>query len=73
MKYMLMMTGTKADFDWYAKWSKEDIQAEESSIDCAWYCLRIFVRSFPVVKLTRHLQGVRMSTDSPAKGGVYDV
>ena len=27
MKYMLMMTGTKADFEWYAKWSKEDLQA----------------------------------------------
>jgi hypothetical protein len=22
-----MMTGTKADFEWYAKWSKEDLQA----------------------------------------------
>ena len=28
MKYMLMMTGTKADFAWYAKWSKEDLQAQ---------------------------------------------
>jgi hypothetical protein len=27
MKYMLMMTGTKADFDWYAKWPKQDLQA----------------------------------------------
>ena len=27
MKYMLMMSGTKADFDWYAKWSKQDLQA----------------------------------------------
>jgi hypothetical protein len=27
MKYMLMMAGTKADFDWYAKWSKQDLQA----------------------------------------------
>jgi hypothetical protein len=27
MKYILMMMGTKADFDWYAKWSKEDLQA----------------------------------------------
>ena len=26
MKYMLMMTGTKAGFDWYATWSKEDVQ-----------------------------------------------
>jgi len=28
MKYILMMTGTKADFDWYSKWSKEDLQAQ---------------------------------------------
>src|SRR5271165_715658 len=27
MKYMLLMTGTKADFDWYAEWSKQDLQA----------------------------------------------
>lgn len=27
MKYILMMTGTKAEFDSYAKWSKEDLQA----------------------------------------------
>jgi hypothetical protein len=27
MKYMLLMTGTKADFDSYAKWSKADLQA----------------------------------------------
>lgn len=27
MKYILMMMGTRADFDWYAKWSKEDLQA----------------------------------------------
>jgi hypothetical protein len=27
MKYMLLMTGTKADFDGYAKWPKEDLQA----------------------------------------------
>jgi hypothetical protein len=26
MKYILMMNGTKADFDSYAKWSKEDLQ-----------------------------------------------
>ena len=26
-KYILMMTGTKAQFDWYAKWSKQDLQA----------------------------------------------
>ena len=27
MKYMLMMTGTKADFDWYSKWPKKDLEA----------------------------------------------
>jgi hypothetical protein len=27
MKYMLMMSGTKADFDWFVKWSKQDLQA----------------------------------------------
>ena len=27
MKFILMMTGTKADFDWYAKWSMEDLKA----------------------------------------------
>lgn len=27
MKYILMMTGTKADFDWYTRWQKEDLQA----------------------------------------------
>ena len=27
MKYILMMSGTKADFDWYAKWSKKDLEA----------------------------------------------
>jgi len=27
MKYMLLMTGTKGDFDAYAKWSKQDLQA----------------------------------------------
>ena len=27
MKYILMMTGTKADFEGYAKWSKEDLRA----------------------------------------------
>lgn len=27
MKYILMMMGTKADFDWYTKWSKQDLQA----------------------------------------------
>ena len=27
MKYMLLMTGKKSDFDWYAKWSKQDLQA----------------------------------------------
>lgn len=28
MKYILMMTGKKSDFDGYAKWSKEDLQAQ---------------------------------------------
>jgi hypothetical protein len=28
MKYILMMMGTKADFDWYTTWSKEDLQAQ---------------------------------------------
>jgi hypothetical protein len=28
MKYILMMAGTKADFDSYMKWSKEDFQAQ---------------------------------------------
>jgi hypothetical protein len=27
VKYILMMSGTKADFDWYAKWSKQDLEA----------------------------------------------
>ncbi len=27
MKYILMMTGTKADCNWYTTWSKEDLQA----------------------------------------------
>jgi hypothetical protein len=27
MKYMLMMMGTKANFDWFAQWSKQDLQA----------------------------------------------
>jgi hypothetical protein len=27
MKYMLMMNATKADFEWYAKWPKQDLQA----------------------------------------------
>jgi hypothetical protein len=27
MKYILMMSGTKADFDWYARWSSEEIEA----------------------------------------------
>jgi hypothetical protein len=27
MKYILMMSGTKADFDWYGKWSKQDLEA----------------------------------------------
>ncbi|HUI43147.1 MAG TPA: YciI family protein [Terriglobia bacterium] len=28
MKYILMMTGTKAQFNWYASWPKEDLQAQ---------------------------------------------
>jgi hypothetical protein len=28
MKYMLLMSGTKAAFDWYANWSKEDLRAQ---------------------------------------------
>ncbi|HEX3231792.1 MAG TPA: YciI family protein [Pyrinomonadaceae bacterium] len=27
MKYMLMVSGTKEMFEWYAKWPKEDLQA----------------------------------------------
>ena len=27
MKYILMMNATKADCDWYTRWSKEDLQA----------------------------------------------
>ena len=30
MKYILMMTATKAGFEWYAKWPKEAIQAQAS-------------------------------------------
>jgi hypothetical protein len=26
MKYILMMSGTKADIDWYLSWSKEDLE-----------------------------------------------
>lgn len=28
MKYILMMTGKKSDFEGYAKWSKNDLQAQ---------------------------------------------
>ena len=28
MKYILLMNGTKADCDWYLKWSKEELQAQ---------------------------------------------
>jgi hypothetical protein len=28
MKYILMMTGTKASFDWYTKWPKQVFQAQ---------------------------------------------
>jgi hypothetical protein len=27
MKYILMMSGTKADFEWYASWSRQELQA----------------------------------------------
>jgi len=27
MKYMLLMSATKAGFEWYSKWPKEDLQA----------------------------------------------
>ena len=27
MKYILLMNGTKADFEWYARWPKEDLEA----------------------------------------------
>jgi hypothetical protein len=27
MKYILMMNGTKADFEWYSRWPKQDLQA----------------------------------------------
>jgi hypothetical protein len=27
MKYILMMTGTKADFDWFVRWPKVDLKA----------------------------------------------
>ena len=30
MKYILMMSGNKSDFDDYAKWSKEDLEANVS-------------------------------------------
>ena len=28
MKYMLMLTGTKAEFDWYSKWTPKDYEAQ---------------------------------------------
>jgi len=28
MKYILMMMGTKANFEWYAKWPKQDLEAQ---------------------------------------------
>ncbi len=27
MKYILMMTGTKSDFDWFSTWPKQDLKA----------------------------------------------
>jgi hypothetical protein len=52
MKYMLMMTGTKAQFDWYAKWPKQDLLANIT-----------FMRAF-----SRHLdeEGVFVSTEGLA-------
>lgn len=32
MKYMLMMNATKADFEAYARWSKEELQANVASM-----------------------------------------
>jgi hypothetical protein len=32
MKYILMMSSTKADWDWYAKWPKKDLQANIASM-----------------------------------------
>jgi hypothetical protein len=26
VKYILMMSGTRADYEWYTRWSKEDLQ-----------------------------------------------
>jgi hypothetical protein len=28
VKYILMLSGTKADYEWYTKWSKTDLQAQ---------------------------------------------
>jgi hypothetical protein len=28
MKYILLLTGTKAEFDWYTKWSPQDYEAQ---------------------------------------------
>jgi hypothetical protein len=30
MKYILMMSATKAGFEWYAKWPKQDLQANSA-------------------------------------------
>ena len=30
MKYMLLMNGTKADYEWYARWPKQDLQAHQA-------------------------------------------
>jgi hypothetical protein len=27
VKYILMLSGTKADYEWYSKWSKDDLRA----------------------------------------------
>ena len=40
MKYILMMTGKKSDFEEYARWSKEDLQANVSFMR-AFSCIRL--------------------------------
>ena len=32
MKYILMMTGKKSDFEAYASWSKDDLQAMKDQL-----------------------------------------
>ena len=33
MKYILMLTGTKAEFDWYSKWSPQDYMAQAAFME----------------------------------------